>query len=476
MKVKTLIIAALLLLPASAVFAQPPVQYLDVLILKDGTSYKGVIVEQVPGETLRLETTGGTRMTFIQEEIDSIEKEKQSTRGLKVYYVDMVFLKNGIIFPGTIIEQVPGVSLTLKAANDKEITIRMEEVWKIVREKRLAGEEAPPEEEQKRMEKLKIALDLELSRRDGGEAPPASRKSEDSLEEEIERLEEELAAQGEEQEQAADPERQALEEELARLREELEAAESRGVADAEAAEQAELARITEILQMLTEELLEITKGMWTEELVAGSQAYKQDIAGLQERLAESTEKLLELVAAKPTAAGGEATELAAAAAELKEELTGLLEELRGIARQRRQEDILATKTALVPILQSPDWNTPALRPAITNLAASLPYEERQEVYREGMTRGGVGGAAINLIPAGLGSWMQRDWLGGVIAYGIAGAGLGVMLLGNFGVIPDEQTALSTGGILVMCGWGYSVIRPIQHTAAQNRKKRELLGL
>ena len=479
MKTRTIASAVVLILLGVAAFTLPGAQYLDVLILKDGTSYKGVIVEQVPGETLRLETTGGTRMTFSLDEIDSIEKEERSERGLKITYIDVVFLKNGIIFAGTIVEQVPDVSLTLEAANGKEITIGMEEIWKIIREKRLRNEDAPPEEERERMERLKIALELDLSREGRAEAAPAGKESSDSLEEEIGRLEEEMDELDREREEGADdPERAAREEELVRLREELETAQS-----APETEQAAVPggggfdEIAEILQALTEELLEITKGMWSEDLVAGSQEYKQKIAGLQDRLVESTRKLLEIVAAMPAAGSArESEELADAVVELKAELQELVSEVRSIARQRRQEDILATKTALLPVLTGPDWNTPGLRPAVEQMAASLPYADRRDVYRKSKTRGGVSGALLNVIPVGMGSWMQGDWLGAVIPYGAAAAALGVFGLEMAGVFANEQAALSTRGFLMLGGYLFSLVRPVWYTSSQNGKKKALLGL
>jgi hypothetical protein len=467
---KTVALAAVLVLLAAGLRAAPRDRYLDVLILKDGTSYRGVIVEQVPGETLRLETTGGTRMTFSWDEIDTLEREKWPEGRLKIYYLDVVFLKSGIIFPGTIVEQVPGETLTLEAANGKEIVIAMDEIWKIVREKRLRGEEAPPEEERERMERFRIALDLQLARGGGGEKPAGGSESAGGLEEEIERLEEEMADLDREPEEAEDAEREALEEELASLREALDAARSARDQEAPSSGQSELQQTGEILQILIEELLEIAKGMWTDELVPGSQDYKQEISVLQARLTDSTRKLLE-IAAGEAASGAEP-----AAGALKEELRELVPEVRSVARLRRQEDIAATRTALVPILKRPDWNRPALRSTIERMAASLPEDNRREVYAQSRSRGAFKGFAFNLLPSGLGSMLQRDWLGTGLAYGIAGVGIGIWGLEMAGVFPNEQAALSTGGIFVLCGYGFSLVRPIWYVGSQNGKKKALLGL
>jgi phage host-nuclease inhibitor protein Gam len=471
---KTVALAALLVLLAAGLRAAPHDRYLDVLIMKDGTSYRGVIVEQVPGETLRLETTGGTRMTFSWDEIDALEREKWPEGRLKIYYLDVVFLKSGIIFPGTIVEQVPGETLTLEAANGKEIVIRMDEIWKIVREKRLRGEEAPPEEERERMERFRIALDLQLTRGSGAEKPAAGSEGAGGLEEEIERLEEEMADLDREPEEAEDAERVALEEELARLREALDAARSARDQEAPAGGQSELQQTGEILQILIEELLEIAKGMWTDELVPGSQDYKQEISALQARLADGTRKLLEIAAAQPAAAT--AAGAAPAAAALKEELRELVPEVRSVARLRRQEDILATRTALVPILKRPDWNRPALRSTIGKMAASLPEADRREVYAQSRSRGAFKGFALNLLPSGLGSMVQGDWLGTALAWGIAGVGFGIWGLDAVGLYPAGATAMATGSIFVLCGYGFSLVRPIWYVGSQNSRKKALLGL
>ena len=57
---------------------------------------------------------------------------------------DVIYLKNGSIYRGTIIEQIPGVSYKIEIAGGSVIVIKAEDVEKITKEAKTAGEYSGP--------------------------------------------------------------------------------------------------------------------------------------------------------------------------------------------------------------------------------------------------------------------------------------------------------------------------------------------
>ena len=70
----TLILVACLttFVAPALLFAQP---LEDVVYLKDGTIVRGIIVEQIPGESLKIQTQGGSVFLYTLDEIAKIVKE-----------------------------------------------------------------------------------------------------------------------------------------------------------------------------------------------------------------------------------------------------------------------------------------------------------------------------------------------------------------------------------------------------------------
>lgn len=52
------------------------VQYIDVVYLKNGGKISGIIVEQIPGESIKIETKDGGLLIFKMDEIEKMTKEK----------------------------------------------------------------------------------------------------------------------------------------------------------------------------------------------------------------------------------------------------------------------------------------------------------------------------------------------------------------------------------------------------------------
>ena len=58
------------------------VNYRDILYLKNGSIIRGIITEQIPGQTITIKSDDGNAFTYTYDEIDRLEKEKLN-KGLK---------------------------------------------------------------------------------------------------------------------------------------------------------------------------------------------------------------------------------------------------------------------------------------------------------------------------------------------------------------------------------------------------------
>jgi hypothetical protein len=72
MKKLQILLIATLLAPVFA-FSQ---NMQDVIYLKDGSIYKGVIIEEIPGKTYKIESSGGNIFAVQAEEVEKLTKEK----------------------------------------------------------------------------------------------------------------------------------------------------------------------------------------------------------------------------------------------------------------------------------------------------------------------------------------------------------------------------------------------------------------
>ncbi|MEE1302668.1 MAG: hypothetical protein UHD64_07800 [Bacteroidales bacterium] len=79
---KKLFVLFAILVSGFAIFAQSEMR--DVVYLKNGSVVKGTIVEQVIGESLRIDTPDGSIFVYKMDEIEKIEKEKVTTPETKV--------------------------------------------------------------------------------------------------------------------------------------------------------------------------------------------------------------------------------------------------------------------------------------------------------------------------------------------------------------------------------------------------------
>jgi len=115
-------------------------QYEDVVFLKNSSIVRGIIIEQIPNESLKIKTREENIFVFKMDEVDKITKEVIQQKGKfqfepqKQINEDVVYLKNGSIVRGDIIEQIPNVSIKIKTREENIFVYKMDEVEKITKE------------------------------------------------------------------------------------------------------------------------------------------------------------------------------------------------------------------------------------------------------------------------------------------------------------------------------------------------------
>lgn len=62
------------------------IDYVDVIYLKNGDVAKGIIIENVPNDYVKLESSGGTLLTFKYSEIEKFAKESKETNTQNVQF------------------------------------------------------------------------------------------------------------------------------------------------------------------------------------------------------------------------------------------------------------------------------------------------------------------------------------------------------------------------------------------------------
>ena len=91
---------------------------IEIVHLKNGSSIRGLIIEQVPGKTLKVETLDAVVLTIEMEDVAKITKEeglKQAAGWAETESLDVLQLKSGLEIKGMIIEQVFGKTVTLES-------------------------------------------------------------------------------------------------------------------------------------------------------------------------------------------------------------------------------------------------------------------------------------------------------------------------------------------------------------------------
>jgi hypothetical protein len=111
---------------------------LDVIQTKDGTAAKGVIVEQVPGKSIKIKTLDrGVVLAFDFADIVETRREALDPARdilLQSAFMDVLVLKNGSVIKGVITQQKPGEDIRIEAAGNSLFSQKYADVVKIRKE------------------------------------------------------------------------------------------------------------------------------------------------------------------------------------------------------------------------------------------------------------------------------------------------------------------------------------------------------
>jgi hypothetical protein len=379
-------LALFLLLAAGPAFGE--LQTIDVVYLKDGTTLQGLIIEQEAGVSVKLASADGIVWTLEDGEIDLIDKEP-SPHPLAVQYTDVVMLKDGVLFRGTVVEQRPGESVDLRTSAGALLRIPVDDVWAFVKRKQVAGvASAAAPAVDKELEPLRIRLQIQLASRQlattGGPASAGAGGSRaggsgSTLEEEIDTLEQERDnADYRARDEERDSERQAIE-----------------TLDKD---------ISDLLDKLLADLQE---------------------CGRQGGVGQAGSAPL-LVVYQPSFVAEAAT-----AADIASRYTSLLGGMVDATLDRIPTDEVVAaldrrakdSRSLQRLLRGPSQLPRRLElDRIRPLVARLPVEERQRLYHMNKSKDAQKTALLNLIPFTFaGSWSAGDALTGGIGFGMLAA-------------------------------------------------------
>ena len=110
----------------------------DAVYLKNGGIIRGIILEQIPGESLKIQTQGGNVFVHVMDEIEMISIGAHDS---------IVHLKNGSVIRGRILEQTPGESLKIQTQGGSVFVHMMEEIARITGEPAIGGRRSRAEED-----------------------------------------------------------------------------------------------------------------------------------------------------------------------------------------------------------------------------------------------------------------------------------------------------------------------------------------
>ena len=407
-----------------------PLEVREIVYLRDGPAVEGAIIERIPGVSYSVETRRGTVVTVPVERVDRIEKLAIDPDDVAFSYRDVVVLHSGLIFRGTIVEEVPEQHLVLLADGGLSLRFRMDAIWRIASEKCAAGQSRGAIGEHPTGGDLRRAFRIELtiSRVDSADA-----SGDDKQSGRLEQLRDELADLEAERDVAHDL-REEGEQSIARLRGQL--------ADLEG-EAADLA--TELAQRALScaaENLEAQAAVLT--------AYEL----AQDHLGDLHTTALRRTQVDPR----------------------MLTDQVALEREMRHVELTSLLTLPLPMGR--------LYPAVASLVPIFSQEERKELYRELRLRPALRPGLLNLVlPIGVGSFVQGDYLGGAIS--------AISIIGGLVLFVDGASTLGAQagtGVwdppvsfwigLGMAGGGYlySLGAPRIYRTRQNARLEDVLRL
>jgi len=398
-----------------AAFSLPAeIQLTDVLHLSDGTVLEGVITEEEPGRTLTLLTADRQCSTLPIARIVRVEKKLELLES-PVRYRDVVFLTDGVIFRGTVVERVPKQSITLELENGRLLDFQLPEVWKIVAERITSAEVRPAALDREKAEKLKVELQIQIvqQRLEGSgrkeSTDPGAREEAEQLKDDLEQLEKE---------------RRQTEERLAQ--EEQRQEEVRGE-----------------WAPLDSELQEALEGIATGVGACEQPEIQMRLQQLYAQLRQDVDRLV-----------------------LHAQTASLAAQPNPRVEQAAHEKM---RTEALVLAANGSWRKRQYREQFREAVSGLSRAERQAIYRETKKDPPIGSSALNLIPLlSLGSWSQGDILGASLTMG---AMVGGTLIITF---IDEGWPYYLGSALGIGGWAISVFQPFIQNVLYNQALRTAL--
>ncbi|MEK9149117.1 MAG: hypothetical protein AAB267_03610, partial [Candidatus Desantisbacteria bacterium] len=104
----------------------------DVVYLKDGGVIKGKVIESVPGVSYKIRTADGSIFVFEIDRVEKISYEGEERAEVeKGKTVDNIYSKDGGVIKGNIIETTPGKSYKIRTADGSIFVLTMEKIEKI---------------------------------------------------------------------------------------------------------------------------------------------------------------------------------------------------------------------------------------------------------------------------------------------------------------------------------------------------------
>jgi hypothetical protein len=438
----------------------------DRILLPNGESVAGVIVEWDHGNYVVVAGTDGRLQLLQERDIESVQRVVTPDVGGAQHNV--VFLTDGLVLRGIVTTYRPDGGLLLRTSNGVTISVDGNAILKILTLRSdlpTDADQHPPSEALVRTEVLTLEIELILGggRRDRGASQTGSA---DPLADEIQAFEESL-------EDAQD---------AAAARQSSENAQDVSQITGSASEN--LTRLAELAAACEESGTVRDKGTGTSDPARAAAALQ---AALTVQSALSAVGTRELAASATT----NLDRLKDRAIDPLADLPGVEERLANTAAAERVREIVAGTRKYDLRIQG----------EIAIHAGDLPEEVRRSIYDSYRHRDALGAAAANLLPVlNLGSWRQGDrphaLLSGIVSlaaycgipYVAALAALAAQGSdqttyelhelggGLWGMLPADTTFKTIGVSVMGAVYLYNVLRPLWFAHTQNEKLARALGI
>ncbi|MBI4648594.1 MAG: hypothetical protein HY738_18915 [Bacteroidia bacterium] len=100
--------------------------YLNKVYLKNGSIINGTLIEEYPDSLIIIRTADGNKFSFNFEEIEKLTNESINDRFVSIE------IKKGNVIDGVIVEMIPQISLKFRTGDDNLFVFKMEEIEKVV--------------------------------------------------------------------------------------------------------------------------------------------------------------------------------------------------------------------------------------------------------------------------------------------------------------------------------------------------------